>query len=238
MLEVRDLRVPYGAIEAVKGISFEVRERELVALIGANGAGKTTTLRTISGIVRPRSGRLFYDGQDLSRMAPHRIVSSGIVQSPEGRQIFGQLTVRENLRLGAVTRSDADGVASDLERVLELFPILRERFGQRAGTLSGGEQQMLAIGRALMGRPRLLLLDEPSLGLAPLVVNRIFSVIGELKSAGVTTLLVEQNARKALALADRAYVMETGQITFGGSAAELSGNVDLVNAYLGGATLV
>jgi branched-chain amino acid transport system ATP-binding protein len=188
MLEVRDLRVTYGAIEAVKGISFEVRERELVALIGANGAGKTTTLRTISGIVRPRSGRLFYDGQDLSRMAPHRIVSSGIVQTPEGRQIFGQLTVRENLRLGAVTRSDADGVASDLERVLELFPILRERFGQRAGTLSGGEQQMLAIGRALMGRPRLLLLDEPSLGLAPLVVNRIFSVIGPTASGRPPTI--------------------------------------------------
>ena len=235
MLQVQDLRVSYGAIEAVKGVSFEVRERELVALIGANGAGKTTTLRTISGIVRARSGRLVYDGQDLSKMAPHRIVAAGVVQSPEGRQIFGQLTVRENLRLGAISRSDAGEIASDQDRVLEHFPILKERIAQRAGTLSGGEQQMLAIGRALMARPKLLLLDEPSLGLAPLIVNRIFAVIAELKAANVTTLLVEQNARKALAVADRAYVMETGRINFGGTASELAANVDLVHAYLGGA---
>ncbi len=234
MLAVQNLVINYGAIQAVKGISFDVAERELVALIGSNGAGKSTTLRTISGIVRPASGSLTYDGKDLSSMPTHQIVSSGIVQSPEGRQIFGSLTVRENLLLGATSQSDRSTFDDDLERVFGLFPLLQERIGQRAGTLSGGEQQMLAIGRALMARPRLLLLDEPSLGLAPIVVNRIFAVIRQLKEQGVTILLVEQNARKALAVADRAYVLETGLITLSGPARELARNPAVEQAYLGG----
>ena len=234
MLEVRDLQVRYGAIEAVKGISFDVAERELIALIGANGAGKTTTLRTISGILRPRSGSIRFLGDDLTRKPAHTIVGAGVVQSPEGRQIFAGLTVRENLTMGAIGRRDAGGRSEDMERVTGYFPILGERMSQRAGTLSGGEQQMLAIGRALMARPRLLLLDEPSLGLAPLIVNRIFAVIAQLKAEGVTILLVEQNARKALAVADRAYVMETGTISFGGTASELASDSALVSAYLGG----
>ena len=221
MLKVDNLRVNYGAIQAVKGISFEVQERELVALIGSNGAGKSTTLKTVSGIVRPSGGTITYQGRDLARMPTHQIVSGGIVQAPEGRQIFGTLTVRENLMLGASGRTDRDAFDADLQRVFSLFPILGERIGQRAGTLSGGEQQMLAIGRALMGKPKLLLLDEPSLGLAPLIVNRIFDVIRQLKETGVTILLVEQNARKALAVADRAYVLETGLISLSGPAAEL-----------------
>ncbi|HEX3301679.1 MAG TPA: ABC transporter ATP-binding protein [Thermomicrobiales bacterium] len=234
MLKVDNLRVNYGAIQAVKGITFEVEERELVALIGSNGAGKSTTLKTVSGIVRPSGGSITYQGRDLSRMPTHQIVSSGIVQAPEGRQIFGSLTVRENLMLGASARSDRDGFDADLQRVFDLFPILGERISQRAGTLSGGEQQMLAIGRALMGKPKLLLLDEPSLGLAPLIVNRIFDVIRQLKETGVTILLVEQNARKALAVADRAYVLETGLISLSGAAAELARNSAVEQAYLGG----
>ena len=234
MLEVRDLEVKYGAIEAVKGIGFEVAERELVALIGANGAGKTTTLRTISGILRPHAGSIRFDGIDLVREPAHKIVGAGVVQAPEGRQIFAGLTVRENLGMGAISRKGAGDLGGDLDRVTELFPILGERMAQRAGTLSGGEQQMLAIGRALMARPRLLLMDEPSLGLAPLIVNRIFAVIARLKAEGVTILLVEQNARKALAVADRAYILETGRISFGGTAAELRSDSALVSAYLGG----
>ena len=234
MLEVRDLQVHYGAIEAVKGISFKVAERELVALIGANGAGKTTTLRTISGILRPRSGSIRFLGDDLTRQPAHRIVGAGVVQSPEGRQIFAGLTVRENLTMGAISRRDGEDRSEDVDRVTGYFPILGERMSQRAGTLSGGEQQMLAIGRAMMARPRLLLLDEPSLGLAPLIVNRIFAVIAQLKAEGVTILLVEQNARKALAVADRAYIMETGRISFGGTASELASDSALVSAYLGG----
>jgi branched-chain amino acid transport system ATP-binding protein len=233
MLKIDNLRVNYGAIQAVKGISFEVQERELVALIGSNGAGKSTTLKTVSGIVRPSGGTISYQGRDLARMPTHQIVSGGIVQAPEGRQVFGTLTVRENLMLGASGRTDRDAFDADLQRVFSLFPILGERIGQRAGTLSGGEQQMLAIGRALMGKPKLLLLDEPSLGLAPLIVNRIFDVIRQLKETGVTILLVEQNARKALAVADRAYVLETGLISLSGPAAELAQNPAVEQAYLG-----
>ena len=234
MLTLDDVRVYYGAIQAVKGISLEVRDRELVALIGANGAGKTTTLRTISGLYRPRTGQIRYDGRDLTAMPPHAIVGLGISQAPEGRQIFGSLTVRENLMLGTVRRQDRGAVGEDLKRVFALFPVLAERLGQAGGTLSGGEQQMLAIGRALMARPRLLLLDEPSLGLAPLLVGRIFEVIARLKAEGVTILLVEQNARQALAVADRAYVLETGRISLSGTAAELATNPEVERAYLGG----
>jgi len=233
VLTLDDVRVYYGAIQAVKGISLEVKDQELVALIGSNGAGKTTTLRTISGLFRPRTGSIRYDGMDLTRMAPHQIVAAGVSQAPEGRQIFGSLTVRENLRLGAIRRSDKAEFEADLERVFELFPVLKERLNQSGGTLSGGEQQMLAIGRALMARPRLLLLDEPSLGLAPLMVRRIFDVVSRLKSEGVTILLVEQNARKALEVADRAYVLETGLITVSGEAKELAANPEVERAYLG-----
>ena len=236
MLVVENLRVNYGAIQAVKGISFEVNEHELVALIGSNGAGKSTTLKTISGIVRPSGGSITYRGQDLGKMPTHRIVANGIVQSPEGRQIFGSLTVRENLMLGASARSDRTTIDTDLQSVFELFPILGERVSQRAGTLSGGEQQMLAIGRALMAKPTLLLLDEPSLGLAPIIVNRIFDVIKRLKAAGVTILLVEQNARKALSIADRAYVLETGFIGLSGDAKVLARDPAVEQAYLGGMT--
>ena len=234
MLTLEDVRVYYGAIQAVKGISLEVNERELVALIGSNGAGKTTTLRTISGLFRPRGGRIRYDGADLTRLAPHEVVARGISQAPEGRQIFGSLTVRENLMLGTIRRKDRGAIGQDLDRVFDLFPILKERLGQAGGTLSGGEQQMLAIARALMARPRLLLLDEPSLGLAPLLVQRIFDVIARLKAEGVTILLVEQNARQALAVADRAYVLETGRITLSGAARDLAANSEVERAYLGG----
>jgi len=236
MLSLTDVRVAYGAIEAVKGISLEVRTGELVALIGANGAGKTTTLRTISGLLRPRAGTIAFEGRNLAALPPHAIVGLGIAQAPEGRQIFGSLTVRENLLLGAVRRKGTGRAAlgADLERVFALFPVLRERLGQAGGTLSGGEQQMLAIGRALMARPRLLLLDEPSLGLAPLLVGRIFEVIARLKAEGTTILLVEQNARKALEVADRAYVLETGRIILGGPAPELAANPAVERAYLGG----
>jgi branched-chain amino acid transport system ATP-binding protein len=234
MLKLDDVRVYYGAIQAVKGISLEVGDRELVALVGSNGAGKTTALRTISGLFRPRGGRITYDGIDLTDRSTYQIVELGISQVPEGRQIFGSLTVRENLLLGATRRRDRAAVGADLERVVDLFPVLGERMGQAGGTLSGGEQQMLAIGRAMMARPRLLLLDEPSLGLAPLMVNRIFEVIARLKSEGVTILLVEQNARKALAVADRAYVLETGRIVLSGAAAQLAANPEVERAYLGG----
>jgi branched-chain amino acid transport system ATP-binding protein len=235
MLELDNLEVAYGAIRAVKGISLSIGSGELVALIGSNGAGKTTTLRTISGLLRPRAGRISYEGVDLTRLPAHEIVARGVVQAPEGRQIFGGLTVRENLLLGATARrTDRAALEADEERVFALFPVLRERLGQSGGTLSGGEQQMLAIGRALMARPRLLLLDEPSLGLAPLVVGRIFEVIARLKAEGTTILLVEQNARKALAVADRAYVLETGRVVLEGPAAELAANPAVERAYLGG----
>jgi branched-chain amino acid transport system ATP-binding protein len=234
LLQIEDVAVYYGGIQALKGVTLHVDPGELLAIVGANGAGKTTLLRTVSGVLRARSGSIRFDGNELTRLAPHAIVGLGIAHSPEGRQLFGGLSVLENLRLGAVQRSDHAAIEDDLGYAFELFPILRERRRQRAGTLSGGEQQMLAIGRALMARPRLLLLDEPSLGLAPLLVERIFDVIARLKSEHVTMLLVEQNARMALEVADRAYVMETGRIKLGGLAAELAANPEVERAYLGG----
>ncbi|MCS7222451.1 MAG: ABC transporter ATP-binding protein [Anaerolineae bacterium] len=234
MLELRDLHVYYGHIHALKGISLEVHPGEIVTIVGSNGAGKTTTLMTISGLLRPRQGSIRYRGQDLTRMAPHEIVQAGISHCPEGRQIFAPLTVRENLLLGAYHRRDRAAVARDWAWVEALFPILAERRYQRAGTLSGGEQQMLAIARALMSRPQVLLLDEPSLGLAPLLVSRIFEVIRELREQGMTILLVEQNAYQALQVADRAYVLETGEIKLHGTAHELADNPAVKKAYLGG----
>ncbi len=233
LLELNTVRIAYDAIEAVKGVTFSVYPTELVALIGANGAGKSTILRAVSGLVKPQFGAIRFDGQDLIGVPAHRIVSMGIAHVPEGRQIFGSLTVRENLLLGAISRKDRRDVDEDLAHIFELFPILEERFQQQGGTLSGGEQQMLAIGRALMARPRLLLLDEPSLGLAPIMVRRIFDVVQRLKDDGVTILLVEQNARQALAIADRACVIETGTITLEGTAAELAANPEVERAYLG-----
>jgi branched-chain amino acid transport system ATP-binding protein len=234
MLTLQDVRIFYGAIQAVKGISLEVRERELVTIVGANGAGKTTTLRTISGIYRPTTGSITFEGRNLAALPSHEIVALGISQAPEGRQIFGSLSVRDNLMLGATRRADRAGIAQELDYLVSLFPVLGERMNQSGGTLSGGEQQMLAIARALMAKPRLLLLDEPSLGLAPMLVNRIFAVISRLKETGVTILLVEQNARKALEIADRAYVMETGRVILAGDARELAANPEIEKAYLGG----
>jgi branched-chain amino acid transport system ATP-binding protein len=234
MLTLQDVRVFYGAIQAVKGISLDVRERELVTIVGANGAGKTTTLRTISGIYRPTTGSITFEGRNLAALPSHDIVALGISQSPEGRQIFGSLSVRDNLLLGATRRADRASIGQELDYLVSLFPVLGERMNQSGGTLSGGEQQMLAIARALMAKPRLLLLDEPSLGLAPMLVNRIFAVISRLKETGVTILLVEQNARKALEIADRAYVMETGRIILAGDARELAANPEIEKAYLGG----
>jgi branched-chain amino acid transport system ATP-binding protein len=234
MLTLQDVRVFYGAIQAVKGISLEVRERELVAIVGANGAGKTTTLRTISGIYRQTTGSITFEGRNLAALPSHEIVALGISQAPEGRQIFGSLSVRDNLMLGATRRADRAGITQELDYLVSLFPVLGDRMNQSGGTLSGGEQQMLAIARALMAKPRLLLLDEPSLGLAPMLVNRIFAVISRLKETGVTILLVEQNARKALEIADRAYVMETGRVILAGDARELAANPEIEKAYLGG----
>ena len=233
MLELREVEVAYRNIRALKGISLTVAQGELVTLIGANGAGKSTTLKTISGLLRPKSGTLFYRGQPLERLSPHRIVALGISHCPEGRHLFGRLTVTENLRLGAVQRHDRENVHGDFEHIYKLFPILKERSTQLAGTLSGGEQQMLAIGRALMSRPQLLLLDEPSLGLAPILVSVIFDTIRQLKREGATILLVEQNARLALDIADRAYVMETGRVTLQGPAMELKHNPQVEHTYLG-----
>jgi branched-chain amino acid transport system ATP-binding protein len=233
MLELRDVQVQYGSIRALHGISLTVDTGELVALIGSNGAGKTTTLRTISGLLRPSQGTIRYEGSDIAHASPHRIVELGVSHCPEGRRIFGRLTVRENLRLGAVAQRDRKAAAEDLEMVLELFPLLRERLDQSGGTLSGGEQQMLAIGRALMSRPRLLLLDEPSLGLAPLMVERIFETIASLKARGRTILLVEQNVHHALDVADRVYVLETGRVTLEGPAAVLRRDPKVEQAYLG-----
>jgi branched-chain amino acid transport system ATP-binding protein len=235
MLELEDLRAGYGNIEALHGISLSVGEGEIVTLIGANGAGKTTTLMTISGCVRARSGAIRFRGHDISGLPPHEIVALGLVQSPEGRKIFPRLSVAENLEMGAFTRRDPDGIAADQKRVLELFPILGERRRQPGGTLSGGEQQMLAIARALMARPRLLLLDEPSLGLAPLVVSRIFEVIRELNREGATILLVEQNAQMALKAAHRGYVLETGTIAMADAADKLLADPRVRSAYLGDA---
>jgi branched-chain amino acid transport system ATP-binding protein len=233
MLELNDVRAGYGGIEALKGVSLRVARGEIVTLIGGNGAGKTTTLMTISGVVKARSGSITFDGVDLLGLPPHAIVRLGIAQSPEGRKIFPRLTVMENLEMGAFSRRDRDGIASDVDRVFTLFPILAERRRQLGGTMSGGEQQMLAVGRALMSRPKLLLLDEPSLGLAPLIVKKIFEVIAELNAAGTTVLLVEQNARMALKLAHRGYVLETGQIILADDAAKLLEEPRVKSAYLG-----
>ena len=233
MLELRDLHVYYGSIQALNGLSLRVNERELVALIGSNGAGKSTTLKTISGLLRPRQGAIFYQDQEITRAATDRIVAAGLSHCPEGRRIFGSLTVRENLWLGAVQRKPGQDLASDMEWIFSLFPILKERLNQAGGTLSGGEQQMLAIGRALMSHPQLLLLDEPSLGLAPLMVEHIFSVIRTLKQQGKTILLIEQNVHQAFAVADRVYVMETGQITLEGTSEELRHNSQVEQSYLG-----
>ena len=235
MLKLEAVEAAYGHVQALAGLDLEVREGELVALLGANGAGKSTTLMTISGIVRPRSGVVLYQGADLSRASPFDIVGLGVIQCPEGRRIFGGLTVLENLRMGAVRRRDSGGVRRDLEYVLALFPVLGQRRHQTGATLSGGEQQMLAIARALMGAPRLLLLDEPSLGLAPIVVQAIFGVIRELHRRGVTILLVEQNVRQALAVADRGYVLATGRVILAGSGSQLRSNPELEQAYLSSA---
>lgn len=234
MLRVEDINVYYGAIHAIKGISLDVPDGEIVALIGSNGAGKSTTLRTISGLMRPKKGRIMYDGEDITGVPAHKIVGKGLCQVPEGRHVFANMTVLENLELGAYLRNDKEGIAKDMEAVFEKFPRLLERKNQIAGTLSGGEQQMLAMARALMSRPKLLLLDEPSMGLAPLLVKEIFNIIKEINASGTTVLLVEQNANMALSIADKAYVLETGRITLSGTAAELASSEEVRKAYLGG----
>lgn len=234
MLKINDINVFYGAIHAIKGVSLEVNEGEIVTLIGANGAGKSTILRTISGLLKPKTGTIDFEGETISGLKAHEIVKHGISQVPEGRRIFAEMSVLENLELGAFTRKDKDGVKEDMEMVFKRFPRLKERIGQQAGTLSGGEQQMLAMGRALMSRPRLLLLDEPSMGLAPLLIKEIFAIIQDINKAGTTVLLVEQNANMALSIAHRAYVLETGRITLSGDAKELAASEDVRKAYLGG----
>lgn len=233
LLKVEDLKVAYGKIEAVKGISFEVNEGEIVCLVGTNGAGKTTTLRTLSGLIKPKSGSVTFDGQPLAAVPAHKIVSLGLAHSPEGRHIFPRLTIAENLQLGAFLRTDKEGIEADVQRAYEMFPILGERRKQAAGTLSGGEQQMLAMGRALMSRPKLLMLDEPSMGLSPLMMQKIMATIKDLKAAGMTILLVEQNARAALSLSDSAHVMEIGKIVLSGTGRDLLHNEDVRKAYLG-----
>ena len=233
MLKIENLHVAYGGIQALRGISLEVPDGKIVTLIGANGAGKSTTLRTISGLVEAQSGSIQWNGEELLGKPIDRIISAGIALSPEGRRVFADLTVLENLKLGAYLRKDKDGIAKDLKWVFELFPRLEERSWQLSGTLSGGEQQMLAVGRALMSRPKLMMLDEPSLGLAPLVVQDIFSIIREIHRQGVTVLLVEQNANMALKIADLAYVLETGNITMSGTGAELLADEKVREAYLG-----
>jgi branched-chain amino acid transport system ATP-binding protein len=234
LLEVDHLIARYGRITALQDVSLTVDEGEVVTLIGANGAGKTTTLRTISGLVRPASGTIRFAGREISRLAPNEIVRAGISHSPEGRRVFPRMTVRENLELGAYTRRAKPEIAADLERVFAIFPRLKERYEQKAGTMSGGEQQMLAIGRALMSRPRLLLLDEPSLGLSPKLVQTIFEVIRDINARGTTILLIEQNARQALAVAARGYVLEVGAIAHAGAAADLAASEAVRAAYLGG----
>ncbi len=233
ILEVKNLRVSYGVIEAIKGVSFEVEQGEIIALIGANGAGKTTVMQTINGLLPAKEGQVFLDGENITNIPAHRIILKGMTQVPEGRRIFQELTVFDNLMLGAYTRKDKKEFRATLESVYEKFPILSERNKQIAGTLSGGEQQMLAMGRALMSHPRILLLDEPSMGLSPLYVNEIFQIIKEINEAGTTVLLVEQNAKKALSIANRAYVLETGRIVLSGDAEELMNDESIRKAYLG-----
>ncbi len=233
MLTVQNIHTYYGNIRALQGVSLQVNSGEIVTLIGSNGAGKTTTLRTIQGLLRPRQGEIFLEGKPLHTLSSEVIVKLGISQSPEGRMIFPRMTVRENLEMGAFSRTDRQAIAQDMEKIFDLFPRLRERINQKGGTLSGGEQQMLAIGRALMSRPRLLLLDEPSMGLAPMLVSQIFKIIRDINSQGTTILLVEQNARMALKVANRGYVIQTGQVVVEGTANELQANEIVRKAYLG-----
>lgn len=233
LLEIKDLEVNYGVIKAIKGVSFDVNEGEIIALIGANGAGKTTILHTITGLIQAKKGSIVFDGKELTKTPPHKIVSMGMAHVPEGRRIFQQLSVLENLKLGAYTRKDKSEIASTLKMVYERFPRLEERKNQVAGTLSGGEQQMLVMGRALMSKPRIILMDEPSMGLSPLLVSEIFDIIKVINESGTTVLLVEQNAKKALSIADRAYVLETGKITLSGDAKDLINDESVKKAYLG-----
>lgn len=233
MLEVKDIQVYYGVIQAIKGVSFHVDEGEVVALIGANGAGKTTILHTISGLLAPKNGSVLFEGQDITKIPGHKIVSMGMAHVPEGRRVFAQLTVLQNLKMGAYTRKDKEEIRQTLQTVFERFPRLEERQNQLAGTLSGGEQQMLAMGRALMSHPKIILMDEPSMGLSPIFVNEIFDIIQEVSKGGTTVLLVEQNAKKALSIADRAYVLETGNIVLEGKAQDLLQDDSIRKAYLG-----
>lgn len=233
MLKITDLEVYYGVIQAIKGISFEVKEGEVIALIGANGAGKTTILHTVTGLIAPKAGRIEFEGTDITKTPAHKIVSMGMAHVPEGRRVFAQLSVYENLKLGAYTRSDKTEIEQTLEMVYKRFPRLKERRNQAAGTLSGGEQQMLAMGRALMSHPKIILMDEPSMGLSPIFVNEIFDIIKEVSAGGITVLLVEQNAKKALGIADRAYVLETGNIVLTGEAKALMNDESIKKAYLG-----
>jgi branched-chain amino acid transport system ATP-binding protein len=233
MLEVKDLEVYYGVIQALKGISFQVNEGEVIALIGANGAGKTTTLHAVTGLLPVKAGEILFEGKNIAKTPGHKIVSMGMAHVPEGRRVFAQLSVYQNLKMGAYTRKDKDEIAKNLEMVYRRFPRLEERKNQMAGTLSGGEQQMLAMGRALMSQPKIILMDEPSMGLSPIFVNEIFDIIKKVSAAGTTVLLVEQNAKKALSIADRAYVLETGKITLQGDAKELMNDESVKKAYLG-----
>lgn len=233
MLEVKDLKVYYGMIQAIKGISFEVNQGEVIALIGANGAGKTTILHTVTGLIAPKAGQIFFEGQDITKTPAHKIVSMGMAHVPEGRRVFAQLSVYDNLKMGAYTRKDKNEIEESLEMVYKRFPRLEERKNQMAGTLSGGEQQMLAMGRALMSKPKIILMDEPSMGLSPIFVNEIFDIIQEVSAGGTTVLLVEQNAKKALSIADRAYVLETGNIILDGDAKVLMNDDSVKKAYLG-----
>lgn len=233
MLEVKDLEVYYGMIQAIKGISFEVNKGEVIALIGANGAGKTTTLHTITGLLSPKKGSVIFEGKDITKIPAHKIVSMGMAHVPEGRRVFADLSVYENLKLGAYTRKDKENLNKDLENIYKRFPRLAERKNQSAGTLSGGEQQMLAMGRALMSKPKIILMDEPSMGLSPIFVNEIFDIIKAVSASGTTVLLVEQNAKKALSIADRAYVLETGNIILEGDAKVLMNDERVKKAYLG-----
>lgn len=233
MLEVKDLQVYYGMIQAIKGISFEVNQGEVIALIGANGAGKTTILHTVTGLITPKKGSIIFEGQDITKIPAHKIVSMGMAHVPEGRRVFAQLSVYDNLKMGAYTRKDKTEIEESLEMVYKRFPRLEERKNQMAGTLSGGEQQMLAMGRALMSKPKIILMDEPSMGLSPIFVNEIFDIIQEVSASGTTVLLVEQNAKKALSIADRAYVLETGNIALEGDAKVLMNDDSIKKAYLG-----
>ncbi len=233
MLEVKDLEVYYGVIQAIKGISFHVGQGEVIALIGANGAGKTTTLHTVTGLISPKNGHVLFEGKDITKVPAHKIVSMGMAHVPEGRRVFAELSVYENLKMGAYTRKDKNEIEESLKNVYKRFPRLEERRNQMAGTLSGGEQQMLVMGRALMSKPKLILMDEPSMGLSPIMVNEIFDIIRSVSESGTTVLLVEQNAKKALSIADRAYVLETGKIVLEGKAKDLLEDDSIKKAYLG-----